>query len=43
MMAAARSMRPGGFSYHAAIEDAAMILSLAVFVESRGMTPVRGG
>jgi hypothetical protein len=35
MMAAARSMRPGGFSYQTAIEDTAMILALSAPVKSR--------
>jgi hypothetical protein len=35
MMAAARSMRPGGFSCQTTIEDAAMIFALSAPVKSR--------
>ena len=34
MMAAARSMRPGGYLCETTIEDAAIILALFAFVES---------
>jgi hypothetical protein len=34
-MAAARSIRPGGFLRQLSVGGAAMILSLAVFVESK--------
>jgi hypothetical protein len=44
MMVAARSMRPGGFSCQAAIEDAAMILAFSKSVQSsRELSVVTSG